>query len=473
MTYDEYLLKCSESYYDFIELITTELESLNEMLNNNNSIKQKALDFNNIISSKEKLLENKDRILELNIELKDYFDLIEFLNSKNNLDNVAADEAYNAIINDKYIINEGTIPDGLNDRIKEIESEINKIKKIIDNNYDYKSITELIDYYGFDEEAKSRILFGFILKEINLLIKRNNIEIKKEIKEEIEEKNKSKFIQVDNKKVDEELLEKYNDSLKKYKEIQVKYNDLIDEYYKKYESNYSKKVFDGYANQDINYIYNNLELSEEELSFVLYKKVINEIGNANESISQIDESNPTVVDYETAIFYINEFESVLNEFIKVVEHLNDKKINESDDSSKVYFIHDEKNNILTPNIRKHIKKIQSFIVKSDIGALDSRNLKVYRLIGAENEEKYLSKMIFLLNSNIGVTYVKLSDGGTLVLCVDNIDNILESTKEIIKLNGVDIRKTIELIESQDLNELNSQKQIRKDVNSINPEDMIL
>lgn len=175
MSYDDYIQKATQSYYDFISSISIELESLKEMLKDKELIRQKSINFSNIISNKEKLLENKLKILELNNKLNEQIELLEFLNSKNNLDNAAADEAYNCIIEDVYIKNESTMPPELGNKIEELKNEINRLNRVFYSKCDYETLNEILDYYDIDENNKSIIIFGFILKENNLLKNRQNV----------------------------------------------------------------------------------------------------------------------------------------------------------------------------------------------------------------------------------------------------------------------------------------------------------
>ena len=464
MTYHEYLKVASESYYDFIELLNIELDSLEKSLRNDEIIKDESLRFKDSISSINKVLENKDMLSEMNSELKDNIELLEFLNKKNNLDNAAAIEAFDKIVNNEYLLNRYKVSPEIDNNINKYKQEINAIKNILDGKYDFESLNKVLDHYNFDKESKTKIIFGFVLKQNNLLVDK----AKKEINEETLAENnyKNKFIKEEENAIDEKLLEKYNNALNIYRQIQIEYDDLFKEYYNKYKSNPSNKLYDSYALQGIEYIYNNLDLSDEELSLVLYKKLFNVTEDVNESIGQLNIDNPKRIDYETIIFYIEEFEETFKEFIKISKLLNEKNTIDKEDKSKVYFIHDENNNVLIPNIKSNIKKVHAFMSKADIGALESKNLKVNRLLGVDNEEKYLSKMIFMLNNNISITYIKLNNGGTYILSVGPAEEIKDYTKETIYKYGDIIREEIELLENENIGEINKQSIIRMNIKNL-------
>ena len=466
MSFDEYLFNCSESYYDFMDLMLFELNSLKSILNDYEYIRNKCLSFESVTSSISKILENKDKILELNPKLIDELDLLDFLNKKNNLSNIAAKEAFQAIREDKYIKNEYTMPPELENRIKEVSEKIEKIEKIINGETDFKSLNDLLDFYEFDKDNISRIVFGFVLRKNNLLLSREEIQ-KEKIEEVVQEEDKEEtpFVKEDKKEVDETLLEDYNTALKMYREIQGSNKELFDLYYKKYNESYTKKVFDDYSSYELEYIYSNLELSDQDLALVLYRKLISLSYDIEEAIKDIDADNPKAIDYETIIMYINEYESVFVEFSSLAEQINKIENNTIESSSKIYFPHADDGEILISNYDTYLKNIITFMRVSDTGALERRQVVVNRIKGFEYGEEILTKPILIYKKPISVSFVKLIDGGTYILCVDNAEYIIENTKNMVLKNGDVIRKQIDLIENRKIEELTMQEEIRRKVRS--------
>lgn len=465
MSFDEYIFKCSESYYDFIDLMASELDSLKSILKDNEEIKNKSLSFADSISSISKVLENKNKIIELNPELENEIELLDFLNSKDNLNNVAAEEAFQKIREDKYIKNEYTMPRELENRIDEINDEIIKIERIINGENDFKSINDILKYYKFDNENISKIVFAFVLKKNNLLLSREEIQKEKEIDVETEEVKKPIFLKESNDEVDSELLEEYSQSLEKYTEIQGNNVDLFNDYYKKYNENYSKKMFDEYASYELGYIYNNLELSDQDLVLVLYKKLIDLYSDIEEAKKDIDINNPKVIDYETIIMLINEYESVFTEFFSLAMQIKKTENNEVEDSSKIYFPHNDNGDVLIPNFDKYLKNVITFMSVSDTGALERRQVGVNHIMGFEDGEAIISKIILIYKKPISVSFAKLIDGGTYIIYIDEAEHIINDTKNMVLTNGDLIRNQIDLIENRDINELAMQKDIRKKVRS--------
>jgi hypothetical protein len=249
-------------------------------------------------------------------------------------------------------------------------------------------------------------------------------------------------------------------------------DELIGKFFgKKYSKN--KKDYEEYAEKNEADAVEYLGLTPEETAFVLAIKLFDAKKSINLYLANLSETGEkTKFNYEYAKLLIDEYKLIFDELVKINQKLDETEVEEMDES-KVFFAHNENGQLLFSDVKKCSKKLQIFMNKSESGAVERKEAKVNRILGLKKEEKYLDKKIFMLNSLISISYIKinLKEGtGIYILASGHNDDIKNITGDLVHEYGEQIKEQVELIENQNKDELDRQSSIRKQVKELAEEE---
>lgn len=422
----------NKSFLEFSGLVSKYLDELNRKYNNieNNIIEVKVIV--EIINSfnVEMILKNKDKLINISSSLEEDINILQFFYDNNAMDTDQVRYTLKSIMNNE-IFNRQYDLDKLEKEKDNLENEINKCNKIlVDKEYDSELLIYLFDKFKIDEQEQINILSKIIYDSCK--------------------GNKRTY---ENKNVDiSKLLERYNRLSEIIKNVVEKYYFLIKGKDEKY-INYAKemceyikksKLDNSQIDIDSNFNYYEESLAVTIISLLEYKKEVDDI-------VKLVTNNATTQEYsdniELLLDIIEETIEESKEIIKEYE-LDNKEKNNSNASNVSILINNEEKVLFDESsfMKEDYKKIVSLIDKLNKGMHDyERGISHTKL-----QTKYKDYSIFInRTSDMCCAYIRINNEQVLILNFAKLDNIFDSTEQILTKNRDLIKNTVNNITLND------------------------
>lgn len=524
MTLDEIKIKCEHEWNIFKEklekIYIPEIKKNNlQIIEENNQLKNviELLDSN--LLTKEKILEESKTIIMIDNNTIDDINYLKIFSNENMLDNYAAEEIYKRIIKKINVKQLNEKINSNNQKLYKNNQIIKEINELINNQiYNLNTLKELCDALQIDEKTKRIIL----LYPIYSTVTKNNIKnTEKEIQEENqnEKKDNQKEINLKSKTdieektedVDPKVYETMNRYIELFNQVQKKQSDIVKKYLyllQKYQSKYEKltkreiKQYSRYIEilkNEHKEPEETYESDKETLAMVYYikymacyKEIDSEIKTSispkEEEIHDIKKMNEYIDRVEILDLFLNDMDNICSKLQKIDKILERK---EEQKDCKTFIFNDDGQTFINPKIfkeKKSLKKFYKIIEKGDEGIIQSsqgtKDIKINEFkvndknkylealndIGIKfikatrnNDDSMISSYI-IINSNTSV----IEENGILILYAtpDGIDDLVTQTYKIVTNDEIrkKIKKQIELIEKNDIEELERQQEIKNLLN---------
>lgn len=448
----------------FIETIEKDIEDMITSLNKDlrrakelNRIINKIDDVikscdNNIIN----ILDYRELFLYVDNSLESSFAALMFFKEKNNFDNSAVYQIYKNIINSPKIVRMQDEYQHLAIKIKFMKERVKNIQNLLKgNNIDIDLVTDLIKKYEFDEKTQKNIWL-YIITSMGVK--------QKEVKEEevIEEKEETPSQEVFQEEF-RTLVKNYQNKKEELKDILIKCFSIRQKMSKEDYLTYC-----GYINDSDELLRENFK--EEELikiytiSFFRTKKDIEDLIDGIEDYSFED-----INAFKEEIAFINEEILELDRVARNLRELvKEEKNTEEQDEYNVFFLVDGMSRLVIPEdlINENRRNIMALLRKS--ANMDNANIegvKTNRMLGVSDTERLIGKNLSMITtSKIILSYITVGKN-ILVITGTKVtdDTIKNDTISAINRNYMGIKRQIAYIEDSDLDYLDLQNNIIKNI----------
>lgn len=426
---------------EYLEELTIKQKETKELLTRNRIINEISSSF-----SIDTIIKYKNKIISLSPNLKDELDILTFLYENNAVETEQA-KTIIEVIKRQNIFKENINVEELSIKLSNIEKDIELCNKVlIDKEYDNDLLITIFNKLSIEEKDQLNILSRIILTKFD------RIEEVKEVKEiEVKEDD------LDTSK----LIEKFNKLNEEIKNIVEKYYMLIkgkDEKYLSYAKEMCSIIRESKLNNEENDLENNFNYPEENLTLFIigllgYKNEVTNILNNNDKIDK-----DTYEEIELLLEIIEE------ELDKKEELINDYELTKQEEnliSSNVYMLIDENNNVFFDESdfqKDDYKKIVSLIDKLDKGIHDyERGIQHTRI-----QTNYKDYAVFInRTSDLCCSYIRINSDIALIINYDRLNNIYDSTDQILFRNKELIKDTIDKILLLDKNTLSNQNKVKE------------
>lgn len=454
-----------EDWLLFIEKTSNELQ---DMISKYNNDKRRVRDLDRIINkikeikelsrdNIEEILNYKELFMYIDNSLESSFDALMFFKNNDNFDNEAVHTIYERIVNSPKIMKINSEYNSLAIRIQFDKERIRKLGELIrGSKVDYALIKELIEKYKLSDEKKKNILFYPV---VMLSVKQNEIQNTKESsdrkKEEKDKFYRNQFNELC--KVFQNAKDKYKDLLIHCFDIREKMNHSEIDMYKGLANNPDE--IDGYGfDEDINFKIYTVSL------FKIKRDIENFINGISDLI--VDEND---LDYNLAFFnaLIEEFEMIANKLKSLSKE--ESKDDDDEPENNVFFALDPfnrlliKEELLSTRNRASIKALIEKASSTNNSKIDG--LRTSHMLGVSDAERILGKNISLLvTSRLFLAYIMV-DKNVLIIAgeTNNITGFDKIVNRIVERNAVSLRRQIELISENNLDYLDLQNRIIKNI----------
>ena len=471
-SYDETKDKFQREWNKFITAIRGDLNhNRSELIKVKSEIKRTDR-IAKIVDSSAKdiqlLLDHKASFIGFGDPVIKKIEALEGFNKRDNLTNPVAINLSKAILQDPAIIAKINSLDELEEKVVVLESEIDKLKKLIKGTlFDKELIIKLCKKHKINEKSTNFILLYPVTKTPKKIVR-----TEERVVQEVQEVAQEKVVVPKN-------LPAYERTYERYEEIRNENNELIEKYYKIINemTSVERANYEAYCT-----------LKEEELSDI--DSLTGEYDEALAKIlafrlfkirHEIHMAKQTIIDNNYSdIDFIGLLESYINEYAQILESLKerDAKIRKDEQEAeitsnqKVFFATDKNGEPYIPNevINDISSSISTLIQKVDIGAIKNNKLAIKRLKPEKTFKDALGTPVFMLiNQGFTFSYVKLNikddkEGGILIITADHkSDNMVELTKRIVATNSKDMVKQMSDIENSDELQLKMQTDLMKNL----------
>ena len=426
---------------EYLEELTIKQKETKELLTRNRIINEISSSF-----SVDTIIKYKTKIISLSPNLKDELDILTFLYENNAIETEQA-KTIIEVIKRQNIFKENINVEELSIKLSNIEKDIELCNKVlIDKEYDNDLLITIFNKLNIEEKDQLNILSRIILTKFDRIE-----EVKEEKEIEVKEDN------LDTSK----LIEKFNKLNEEIKNIVEKYYMLIkgkDEKYLSYAKEMCSIIRESKLNNEENDLENNFNYPEENLTLFIigllgYKNEVTNILNNNDKIDK-----DTYEEIELLLEIIEE------ELDKKEELINDYELTKQEEnliSSNVYMLIDENNNVFFDESdfqKDDYKKIVSLIDKLDKGIHDyERGIQHTRI-----QTDYKDYAVFInKSSDLCCSYIRINSDIALIINYDRLNNIYDSTDQILFRNKELIKDTIDKILSLDKNTLSNQNKVKE------------
>ena len=426
---------------EYLEELTIKQKETKELLTRNRIINEISSSF-----SVDTIIKYKTKIISLSPNLKDELDILTFLYENNAIETEQA-KTIIEVIKRQNIFKENINVEELSIKLSNIEKDIELCNKVlIDKEYDNDLLITIFNKLNIEEKDQLNILSRIILTKFDRIE-----EVKKEKEIEVKEDN------LDTSK----LIEKFNKLNEEIKNIVEKYYMLIkgkDEKYLSYAKEMCTIIRESKLNNEENDLENNFNYPEENLTLFIigllgYKNEVTNILNNNDKIDK-----DTYEEIELLLEIIEE------ELDKKEELINDYELTKQEEnliSSNVYMLIDENNNVFFDESdfqKDDYKKIVSLIDKLDKGIHDyERGIQHTRI-----QTNYKDYAVFInRTSDLCCSYIRINSDIALIINYDRLNNIYDSTDQILFRNKELIKDTIDKILLLDKNTLSNQNKVKE------------
>ena len=426
---------------EYFEELTIKQKETKELLTRNRIINEISSSF-----SVDTIIKYKTKIISLSPNLKDELDILTFLYENNAIETEQA-KTIIEVIKRQNIFKENINVEELSIKLSNIEKDIELCNKVlIDKEYDNDLLITIFNKLNIEEKDQLNILSRIILTKFDRIE-----EVKEEKEIEVKEDN------LDTSK----LIEKFNKLNEEIKNIVEKYYMLIkgkDEKYLSYAKEMCSIIRESKLNNEENDLENNFNYPEENLTLFIigllgYKNEVTNILNNNDKIDK-----DTYEEIELLLEIIEE------ELDKKEELINDYELTKQEEnliSSNVYMLIDENNNVFFDESdfqKDDYKKIVSLIDKLDKGIHDyERGIQHTRI-----QTNYKDYAVFInRTSDLCCSYIRINSDIALIINYDRLNNIYDSTDQILFRNKELIKDTIDKILLLDKNTLSNQNKVKE------------
>lgn len=426
---------------EYLEELTIKQKETKELLTRNRIINEISSSF-----SVDTIIKYKTKIISLSPNLKDELDILTFLYENNAIETEQA-KTIIEVIKRQNIFKENINVEELSIKLSNIEKDIELCNKVlIDKEYDNDLLITIFNKLNIEEKDQLNILSRIILTKFDRIE-----EVKEEKEIEVKEDN------LDTSK----LIEKFNKLNEEIKNIVEKYYMLIkgkDEKYLSYAKEMCTIIRESKLNNEENDLENNFNYPEENLTLFIigllgYKNEVTNILNNNDKIDK-----DTYEEIELLLEIIEE------ELDKKEELINDYELTKQEEnliSSNVYMLIDENNNVFFDESdfqKDDYKKIVSLIDKLDKGIHDyERGIQHTRI-----QTDYKDYAVFInKSSDLCCSYIRINSNIALIINYDRLNNIYDSTDQILFRNKELIKDTIDKILLLDKNTLSNQNKVKE------------
>lgn len=426
---------------EYLEELTIKQKETKELLTRNRIINEISSSF-----SIDTIIKYKNKIISLSPNLKDELDILTFLYENNAIETEQA-KTIIEVIKRQNIFKENINVEELSIKLSNIEKDIELCNKVlIDKEYDNDLLITIFNKLSIEEKNQLNILSRIILTKFDRIE-----EVKEEKEIEVKEDN------LDTSK----LIEKFNKLNEEIKNIVEKYYMLIkgkDEKYLSYAKEMCSIIRESKLNNEENDLENNFNYPEENLTLFIigllgYKNEVTNILNNNDKIDK-----DTYEEIELLLEIIEE------ELDKKEELINDYELTKQEEnliSSNVYMLIDENNNVFFDESdfqKDDYKKIVSLIDKLDKGIHDyERGIQHTRI-----QTNYKDYAVFInKSSDLCCSYIRINSDIALIINYDRLNNIYDSTDQILFRNKELIKDTIDKILLLDKNTLSNQNKVKE------------
>ena len=426
---------------EYLEELTIKQKETKELLTRNRIINEISSSF-----SIDTIIKYKNKIISLSPNLKEELDILTFLYENNAIETEQA-KTIIEVIKRQNIFKENINVEELSIKLSNIEKDIELCNKVlIDKEYDNDLLITIFNKLNIEEKDQLNILSRIILTKFDRIE-----EVKEEKEIEVKEDN------LDTSK----LIEKFNKLNEEIKNIVEKYYMLIkgkDEKYLSYAKEMCTIIRESKLNNEENDLENNFNYPEENLTLFIigllgYKNEVTNILNNNDKIDK-----DTYEEIELLLEIIEE------ELDKKEELINDYELTKQEEnliSSNVYMLIDENNNVFFDESdfqKDDYKKIVSLIDKLDKGIHDyERGIQHTRI-----QTDYKDYAVFInKSSDLCCSYIRINSDIALIINYDRLNNIYDSTDQILFRNKELIKDTIDKILLLDKNTLSNQNKVKE------------
>ena len=426
---------------EYLEELTIKQKETKELLTRNRIINEISSSF-----SIDTIIKYKNKIISLSPNLKEELDILTFLYENNAIETEQA-KTIIEVIKRQNIFKENINVEELSIKLSNIEKDIELCNKVlIDKEYDNDLLITIFNKLNIEEKDQLNILSRIILTKFDRIE-----EVKEEKEIEVKEDN------LDTSK----LIEKFNKLNEEIKNIVEKYYMLIkgkDEKYLSYAKEMCSIIRESKLNNEENDLENNFNYPEENLTLFIigllgYKNEVTNILNNNDKIDK-----DTYEEIELLLEIIEE------ELDKKEELINDYELTKQEEnliSSNVYMLIDENNNVFFDESdfqKDDYKKIVSLIDKLDKGIHDyERGIQHTRI-----QTNYKDYAVFInRTSDLCCSYIRINSDIALIINYDRLNNIYDSTDQILFRNKELIKDTIYKILLLDKNTLSNQNKVKE------------
>jgi len=449
----------------FIDTIEKDVEetisSLNKDLRRTKELNRIINKIDDIVASCDdniiNILDHRDLFLYVDNTLDESFAALMFFKEKNNLDNYAVRQIYEKITNSPKIVKMQDEYKNLSIKVQFIRDRIKKIQNLLrGNNIDFSLVEDLVKKYDFDEKTKKNIMFYLIT---TLGVKQ------KEVKEE--EKLVSEEI-VDNPELFKEefrkITQKYQNKKEELRDILVKCFSIRqkmtrEEYltYCGFINDQEELLKESFNEDEILKIYT--------IGFFKTKKDIENLinGIADYSIEDINKYKEEVLFIEEEIVELEDFADKIKKYLNVEQ--KNEKIQED---YNVFFLIDGLNRLVIPKelIEDNRRNVETIIRKSsNMDNADIDGVRTNRMLGVSDSERLIGKNISMITtSKLILSYITVGKN-ILIITGTKVtdDTIKNNTVSAINRNFMAIKRQIAYIEDNDLDYLDLQNQIIKNI----------
>ena len=383
----------------------------------------------------ESILNNKDRILEIDGFLLNDINLISYFVSERLTEVPQVKESIERVVNSLSHPNV---------KIDDLKHEKEECEKILNNqDYDFDFFVSMLEKSDLTEEEKIEVLKGLALETCKV---HNKTEEAKETKEE---KPKLPDLESLNKKEDsrmEELMNKYESLRERIDQVGKTYHYLI-----RGKNERQIKYYESYVEAT------RLTPSEtEKFEFKEYKIIV-DVMRLFKCKTEADKYiHNHKMDEELLSLEIEEIEGLLSSVEQTGRELEKQK-NEKDlnNARKIYFFtEDGIKPFFNPMVLDgDAKKVVMNIIRDiENGILDNPVTTTKKVLSEENHD--YNTYVYLKNK-MGLSFVKVSSNKILAITAASVKSVYSDTKSATKKFDNQVKKQMELIirDDKDYNEL--------------------
>ncbi len=432
--FNEYLKFYLFKLQSFLDTVNMEIESEGEL----SKIKE-------VMTARE-MLKHKDTIIRLDKSVITQFKIIEYYLNAGAFEAPQVYDAINAI-KKSDILNSASRSQSNNIRKAELETEIKKVKTLIENkDIDFEYFVSLLSKSDLSEEDKISLL-ALRAFESTKYVKKQTTPSLESIISSVESKGES---------VD------FSDLVTKFEELREKANELKNKFYYLFEGKTTSQLsyhFEAVKAHGKDFINSVKSYSYREGAMIgcLYY-----IAKSIEDIKTID-TNGDVSDRETYEFYLTDMEKALDAADEVAEYLEKKPDEKDVKPSNILYFTDTHGRLLF-NISEFDSADRKSIVKL-IGKLENGQYDAMKSdVKSSMVNGTITPICINKAGNIGCTYIRLDDTIVLLLTCDSLKNIYDRTISLEKKNIEYIKRIKEdfkkLSEDEKLEMIREQDELR-------------